>query len=657
MMKRRTFLTLSAGTAAFGFCRSIAKAQAVVSGIMSPVLTRSYDANRSGTNLHETILTQANVGTAGIRKYFSLYMEGDARGAESQTLILPKVPVVDGTVRDVAVVSSMNNLVWAYDANDSDILWVQKLGVPIKGSTAIDFHNINDHWGILSTGVIDPDTYHWYGVVWSSPDGDPKKAEHSIHILNLKDGSRVRPPIPLAGQEYAAGNGLPVQKYGSTMRKQRSSLLMTRIDGVKTIFFASGSVLETAIGSAGFIFAYDVASARISACLAMSGGYGSGIWMAGSGLCADEKGYLYGMTGNGSFDGVSDWGETVFKVKYTPPLADRKASLAVVDWWTPYSDAGRVGEDPTQSAPKAFRANQLAPKLSGVSSPSVAHAAMPVNSMSDHNLVGAAVDGKRTITKPNAKEVSEGFDDEDLGSAGLSIVPEYGIALACGKDGIAYEVNLNNMGKTKPADFAHAATNYAKLVRPPVWYTYTPDPNIDAAPQDSSTLDFIYDNKTRHMHSTSVQYTSPIHGKMLFCWGENSQLRAWALSPAGALTLLASSAEVASINSTNPGGGMPGGFMSLSANGDKLGTALLWALIPYGDANAEITPGRLLCYDPENFIPAPPEYGGQQLKVLWDSQQWNITFDHPKFNVPVVSGGKVFVPTYDGRIDVYGLAG
>ncbi len=282
-MKRRTFLTLSAGTAAFGLCRSIARAQGVVSGVMSPVLTRAYDNSRSGTTLNETILTQDNVGTKGIRKYFSLYMEGDARGAESQTLILPKVPVADGTVRDVAIVSSMNNLVWAYDANDSDILWVQKLGVPINGSSAIDFHSINDHWGILSTGVIDPDTYHWYGVVWSSPDGDPKKGQHSIHILNLKDGSQVRPPIPLADQEYAPGNGLPVQKYASTMRKQRSSLLMTKINGVKTIFFASGSVLETAKGSAGWIFAYDVASARISSCLAMSGGYGAGIWMAGSG--------------------------------------------------------------------------------------------------------------------------------------------------------------------------------------------------------------------------------------------------------------------------------------------------------------------------------------------------------------------------------------
>ena len=232
-MKRRTFLTLSAGTFAFNLCRSIARAQGVVSGIMSPVLTRAYDANRSGANLQETVLTQANVSTKGIRKYFSLYMEGDARGAESQTLILPRVPVVDGTVRDVAVVSSMNNLVWAYDANSSDILWVQKLAIPVNGSGAIDMHMINDHWGVLSTGVIDPETHRWYGVAWSSPDGTPQKGEHSVHVLNLKDGSRVHEPLNLTTEEYAPGHGLPVQKFGSTMRKQRSSLLMTHINGVK----------------------------------------------------------------------------------------------------------------------------------------------------------------------------------------------------------------------------------------------------------------------------------------------------------------------------------------------------------------------------------------------------------------------------------------
>ena len=48
------------------------------------------------------------------------------------------------------------------------------------------------------------------------------------------------------------------------MRKQRSSLVMTNIQGVKTIFFASGTVLETTNGAAGWVFAYDVAQHKIA---------------------------------------------------------------------------------------------------------------------------------------------------------------------------------------------------------------------------------------------------------------------------------------------------------------------------------------------------------------------------------------------------------
>jgi hypothetical protein len=47
--------------------------------------------------------------------------------------------------------------------------------------------------------------------------------------------------------------------------------------------------------------------------------------------------------------------------------------------------------------------------------------------------------------------------------------------------------------------------------------------------------------------------------------------------------------------------------------------------------------------------------GSKGLSVIWNSSNWNLNFTHPKFNVPVVSGGKVFIPTYDGRVDVYGL--
>jgi outer membrane protein assembly factor BamB len=44
------------------------------------------------------------------------------------------------------------------------------------------------------------------------------------------------------------------------------------------------------------------------------------------------------------------------------------------------------------------------------------------------------------------------------------------------------------------------------------------------------------------------------------------------------------------------------------------------------------------------------------LKLLWDSKQIpGNTFNHCKFCPPVVADGKIFVPTYDGRVDVYGL--
>ena len=69
----------------------------------------------------------------------------------------------------------------------------------------------------------------------------------------------------------------------------------------------------------------------------------------------------------------------------------------------------------------------------------------------------------------------------------------------------------------------------------------------------------------------------------------------------------------------------------------------------------ELTPGRLLAYDAANFVVFGD--GSFQLQVLWDSWDWGqgCAFTHPKFNRPVAWNGKVFVPTYDGRVDVYGL--
>ncbi len=97
---------------------------------------------------------------------------------------------------------------------------------------------------------------------------------------------------------------------------------------------------------------------------------------------------------------------------------------------------------------------------------------------------------------------------------------------------------------------------------------------------------------------------------------------------------------------------MPGWSISLSANGNNDG--IVWAMIPYGDANLELTNGRLLAYDAANL--ARFADGSARSCPLWDSQDWNWNFLHPKFNRPIAVGGKVIVPTYDGRVLVLGLA-
>jgi hypothetical protein len=245
------------------------------------------------------------------------------------------------------------------------------------------------------------------------------------------------------------------------------------------------------------------------------------------------------------------------------------------------------------------------------------------------------------------------WSDEDFGSAGGTLIVQYGVYLAAGKDGIGYSVNAHTLGHTQPADFGNAKANCAKLKAPPVWIAASPGP-VDPCPQDETTLDFMPWGKTRHVHATPVQYMSPTRGMTIFVWGENSQLHAWTMSPTGALTYLAQGNETASVNVTNSPGGMPGGFCSLSSNSNKVGSAVLWCSIPYGDGNATVTNGRLLAYDPETMIENAD--GSKTLRVLWDSQQWNIQYFFNKFLPPTVWNGKIYLPNYTGGVDVYGLA-
>ncbi len=97
------------------------------------------------------------------------------------------------------------------------------------------------------------------------------------------------------------------------------------------------------------------------------------------------------------------------------------------------------------------------------------------------------------------------------------------------------------------------------------------------------------------------------------------------------------SATPSAVSATRSPDGMPGSFLSISANGDRDG--LIWADMPEHDGQWENGPGRLVALD------------ALSLKELWRDDD-DIGF--AKFNPPTVAGGKVFRPTFADKLIVYG---
>jgi len=521
----------------------------------------------------------------------------------------------------VVYIATMANQIFAFDANNGARLWMVQLGTPIKGTKSIDGYLINDHWGILSTPVVDIQAGVLYACSWISTDGSVAKAQHYLHAIRLRDGSAVHPQLNLENTTYNPGHNLAAQTFRSMHRKQRAALLLVQ----GAVFVGFGTIAESASTARGWLIAVDTQTFKVAASwTATCAGSGGGIWHSGSGPAADAEGNIYVVTGNGDFDAITDFGESIVKLHYTPPSPQTAGSLSVVDWWTPWTDDGRVGANPEGE-------DDLEPRPSNVRK--VARlAAMGVLPM---NMGGA-------------------WSDQDFGAGGPVLAPSVGALLSAGKDGILYTGNLQSLGKTQPQNLAPAVTaaNYAKLKAPPIFYTYYPGPQLSPTPQTIATLNVLEAQRTHHLHGTPVLWQSAAHGLMHFCWGENGNLRAWTIAGSGASQYLGCSAEVASAQSPVPPGGMPGGMISLSANGDTGG--IVWASIPYIDANMYISAGRFIAYDAANL--GNFSDGSGWIKPLWDSQQWNWQFSHNKFNRPVVWNGRVFLPTYNAEVLVLGLA-
>jgi outer membrane protein assembly factor BamB len=279
------------------------------------VLTQHNDNSRTGVNSRETTLTPANVNGAQFGMLFKRVLDDQLY---TQPLVATGVEVGGGT-RDLVYVTTVNNSVYAFDANDVEAslpVWHVNFGTPADVHSA-DFGclDINGKMGIIGTPVIDKARGVLYVVTLTragAPTGPLTGFSQRLHALDLATGADL-PQSPVTIK--AAG-------FNALMQNQRPALMLA--NGMVYVGYASHCDKDPYHG---FLIAYDAKTLdRVSVLNTSPTGSEASIWQSGQGPAADADGNVYVVTGNGSWDGVRNFSESFMKL--TP-------HLKLLDWFTP----------------------------------------------------------------------------------------------------------------------------------------------------------------------------------------------------------------------------------------------------------------------------------------------------------------------------------
>ena len=119
------------------------------------VLTNHNDNFRTGANVNERALTPENVNRSQFGMLFKRVLDDQLY---TQPLVATGISIGGGT-HDVVYVTTVNNSVYAFDANDPDAtqpLWHVNFGMPATLHSAnFGCLDINGQMGIIGTPVID----------------------------------------------------------------------------------------------------------------------------------------------------------------------------------------------------------------------------------------------------------------------------------------------------------------------------------------------------------------------------------------------------------------------------------------------------------------------------------------------------------------------
>jgi hypothetical protein len=509
---------------------------------------------------------------------------------EGSPLYASNINIAGGT-HNVVYVATMHNTVYAFDADTGAQISARWLGNPVTGN---DLH------------ALKPSTIHTEWGVASTPVID--LATGTLYVVRWGFENGINGPTfrlfglnvsDLSNDKFNSvlmdGYHMGETSFNRSRQMQRAGLaLVTKPTGAKAVVVAFGGG-EGQGSPAGWVVAFDTSKLA-------SGDETANVW------CSDPN----NAAGKGGGGGV--W------MANAAPAVDDSGDIYVVTGNGPYNPE--------------FGLDQLGESV----------VRLTWNPGNPGSLT--TVDW---FTPFRDLDRDGSHKDQDLASGGVIALPNEPGLIVGGKDGVYYHVNRSMMGKR---DFNQLIdTPFVASFDYQPWNGHTSlfeDLN-QITSTDPFTISHVDRGRTPHIHGTGIYFND-----LLFVHGENNLVHAFSkknghFDP----TPTARGTATASWGTSSPGG-MPGGILSLSANG--ISNPILWANEAFGnlpndpDANTAPTPNILRAYDVSTV-------GTGRLQSIWDSETDpnDRVGASTKFAPPLVANGKVYQATYDNQVVVYGL--
>ena len=221
----------------------------------------------------------------------------------------------------------MNNSVYAIDADQPKVnvpLWRVNLGPAVLSANIPELDDVNPQVGILSTPVIDVTAKVIYVVAETFEKGAPVFRLHGLSLINgheMENGPVVISASVKGLASDAVDGAVPFDPF---WHLQRPGLAMA--NGMIYVCFGSHG---DAGNYHGWVIAYQASNLQNQTAVfnTTPNGNGGGIWQSGHAPMIDSAENIFIISGNGDFDGVSNFSGAVVKLSGT--------DLTVLDFFTP----------------------------------------------------------------------------------------------------------------------------------------------------------------------------------------------------------------------------------------------------------------------------------------------------------------------------------